>query len=109
MRYGKIENGVITQIQLSDQEGFVLVPDDAVCGMVDNLDGTFSCPPLTLEKAISLKISDIESLFHSKILAIQTGDFLIILWNARNTHIANVKGLSTTEEVQAYNHTEGWN
>ena len=44
MKYAKISGGIVEQVQPYHEEGFVEVPDDVVCGMLDNGDGTFSIP-----------------------------------------------------------------
>ena len=41
MKYAKITNGIVTQIQPNSETGFVQVPDNTICGMVQQTDGTF--------------------------------------------------------------------
>ena len=41
MKYAKIVDGVVVQIQPNDEEGFIEVPDDVVCGQTMQEDGTF--------------------------------------------------------------------
>lgn len=43
--YGLIENGVLIQKQYKPQEGFVKIPDSAVCGMSWNGNNFVSPPP----------------------------------------------------------------
>lgn len=43
-QYGKIVGGVIVQKQPQQEDGFIEIPANAVCGQVDNGDGTFSNP-----------------------------------------------------------------
>ena len=46
MKYAKIENSIVIQIQPNNELGFMEVADDIVCGMLyDNATGTFSNPP----------------------------------------------------------------
>lgn len=47
MKYAKIVNTVVEQIQPNAQDGFIEVSDDVVCGMIKNEDGTFSVVPKT--------------------------------------------------------------
>lgn len=49
MKYAKIENGVVAQVQPNKDTGFVQVQDDVVCGMIDNSDGTFSKPEKNID------------------------------------------------------------
>lgn len=49
MRFGKIENGVLVEIVLEEKEGYVAVPDDAVCGQILQADGSFVNPPPSLD------------------------------------------------------------
>lgn len=47
MAYGLIKDGVLLGKQPNDQEGFVEIPDDAVCGQITTDGGkTFANPPL---------------------------------------------------------------
>jgi hypothetical protein len=60
MRYGKLDsNGVLLQVQPYDEPGFVLVPDDAVPGMITTDGVTFTVQPKTPEQLAAEK--DVEA------------------------------------------------
>ena len=59
MKYAKIVNNVVTQIQPNSQAGFIKVDNNVVCGMVED-NGTFTNPPETLEQAKATKLNQIE-------------------------------------------------
>lgn len=44
-KFAKIENGIVVQIQSKDADGFIAVPDNIVCGMVQD-GGDFINPPI---------------------------------------------------------------
>ena len=48
MKYAKIENNIVVQIQPNKQEGFIEVNDDIVCGMVKQSDDKFINPDIIL-------------------------------------------------------------
>ena len=45
MAYIKIISGIVVQKQPYDADDFIEAPDDVVCGMLANGDGTYSNPP----------------------------------------------------------------
>ena len=45
MKFAKIENGVITQINLRATEGFVEVPKSVVCGQIQQGNAFVNPPP----------------------------------------------------------------
>mgnify|MGYP003640800807 FL=1 len=46
MAYVLTENGIVTQKQPNQQDGFIEAPDNVVCGMLYNAEtGEFSAPP----------------------------------------------------------------
>lgn len=48
MKYYKIDNkNVVTQVQPYNENGFKSTTYEVVCGMIDNLDGSFSSPAPT--------------------------------------------------------------
>ena len=69
MKYAKIDiENIVTQVQPYAEIGFEEVSDDVVCGMVKNVDGTFSVVPPTdaelLEQAKASKLIQIEDDFN---------------------------------------------
>ena len=44
MKYAKIENGVVTQVNLRETEGFIEVSDNVVCGQIQD-GNSFINPP----------------------------------------------------------------
>jgi len=46
MKYAKTKNNVVVQTQPNKGRGFRKVPDDVVCGMVRQKDGSFVAPPI---------------------------------------------------------------
>ena len=59
MKYAKIVNGIVEQVQPYIEKDFIEVPDNTIAGMVDNLDGTFSIMPKTLAELKTAKISEL--------------------------------------------------
>lgn len=52
MKYAKIENNIIIQIQPNKEDGFVKVDENVVCGMIQNEDGSFSNPIIEVVQVI---------------------------------------------------------
>jgi len=52
MKYAKIVNNVVIQVQPNNGIGFTEVPDDVICGMVKN-GGTFSLPTKTAQEQLN--------------------------------------------------------
>lgn len=60
MAYGKITNGILVQKQPDKESGFVVIPDDAVCGQVTADGGlTFTNPPVLLQSAKDTKNAEL--------------------------------------------------
>ena len=60
MKYAKIENGIVKQLQPNKQDGFVEVGNSIFCGMIENIDGTFSIPDKTQEQINTARIFEID-------------------------------------------------
>lgn len=72
MAYGLVEEGVLVQKQTDFAEGFIDVPDDAVCGQVLQEDGTFINPVSPLSD-INYCQSIIGSMYDSAMRVLQNG------------------------------------
>ena len=59
--YAKITNDIVTQIQPNNEAGFTQVPDNVVCGMIKQVDGTFIVPATSLADIKAAKISEINA------------------------------------------------
>lgn len=44
MKYAKIENDIVVQVQPGHQSGFEKAPDSVICGMIKQEDGSFTPP-----------------------------------------------------------------
>lgn len=64
MKYAKIENNIVIQIQPNPEDGFIEVDDDVVCGMIQKEDGSFVNPVFekTPEEIENERISEINSM-----------------------------------------------
>jgi len=69
MRYGKIENDLVTTISFVPQSGFVEIPDDVFAGYICLPDGVFCPPTITLEECKQQKIADITKQYNQKVYA----------------------------------------
>jgi len=49
MKYAKLENGIVTQINVRETEGFVEVPDSVMCGQIKEGD-LFVNPPASQQQ-----------------------------------------------------------
>jgi len=92
--YGLIVNGELKQKQETKAKGFVIVPDDAICGQVTNDGGkTFTSPPLTQAQVIEQHnapiLAEMNALDMKRIRPLAEGDtaFLATL----NTKIAALR------------------
>lgn len=54
MKYAKLTNNIVVQVQLNEGESFIECPDSVVCGMINN-DGNYENPPQTAEQARTKK------------------------------------------------------
>ena len=61
MKYAKIVNNIVEQIQPNSEAGFIEVADDIVCGMLDNGDGTFSIIPKTQTELDAERVIEIDT------------------------------------------------
>jgi len=50
MQYAEIKDSVVVSIMTRYTDGRILVPDEVVCGMIQNPNGTFSNPVPTQEQ-----------------------------------------------------------
>ena len=69
MRYGKIENNIVTIISFAAQSGFVEIPDDVFAGYICLPAGGFCPPTVTLEECKQKKLADITKQYNQKIYA----------------------------------------
>jgi len=69
MRYGKIENDIVTIISFAPQSGFVEIPDDVFAGYICLPDGGFCPPTVTLEECKQKKLADITKQYNQNIYA----------------------------------------
>jgi len=61
MKYAKIESNKVAQVQPSPEDGFVEIPDNVVCGMIKETDGTFVNPPIPQEQLDAQRIGEIDA------------------------------------------------
>lgn len=52
--YGKIENNILIQKQVTDEKGFIKIPNDAVCGQIYK-NGILENPPIKDDKTYAEK------------------------------------------------------
>ena len=54
MKYAKIEDNIIVQIQPNEEVGFIEVADSTVCGMIQDVNGAFTNPEPVIVIPISV-------------------------------------------------------
>jgi len=91
--YGLITNGILEQKQEAKDKGFVLIPDDAVCGQITTDGGkTFTSPaptPPTFEQRNADTLSQITALDIKRIRPLAEGDTAYLA--TLNTQIAALR------------------
>ena len=65
MKYAKIVNGVVEQIQPNKETGFVKVSDIVIAGMKKNADGTFSVIPKTILELQTAKLQELTTAYNN--------------------------------------------
>ena len=103
MKYALIINSTVTQTQPNAENGFIEVPSNVVCGMIDNGDGSFSNPQksqedIFLEKSLGLR--DLaQKLLDDTAISIEFDD----MKSARASAGVPLEGTETAEEMRQYN------
>jgi len=66
MKYAKIINNTVVQIQPNKEDGFIKIDDNIICGMVQNEDKTFSLPEKDIEQVRDLKKEELTNAFNEE-------------------------------------------
>jgi hypothetical protein len=74
MKYAKITNGIVEQIQPNQEDGFIEVSDDVICGQVDNGDGSFSNPAPTSEQLTAAKWAEYSEYCNALTVTVASGN-----------------------------------
>lgn len=95
MKYAKIENNIVVQIQPHKEHGFIEVSDSVVCGQIKKDDGKFDNPDIVLNKEDLLYQEKQEC----KQYLIDTG----WIWDKYTRNVTILKTLSEDEFTAKYN------
>lgn len=103
MRYAKIENNIVVQIQPNKEDGFIKVIDNVVCGQVKNEDGTYSNLEKTQEELDAIaeqeaKTAKLKALKELKVTT-QAGNTFDANETARTDMLGALKSFETTEKT----------